>query len=102
MKRTITPVEFAALITSAQHHRTLGKSTFESARAACLEFGTSDAWAAPLLAFLNDSPVAAEAWAKRMFDEALVAAHARCEAREVAELRDNLEPYPDDMHLRSF
>lgn len=79
-RRSIDPVDMANLIRKAQMYRAEGCSQIESARAACLLFSISDDWAAPILGFLNDSPSIAEAWAERMFNEALDRAAARMEA----------------------
>ena len=79
MRRLITPVQFAELIRAAQTYRVRECSCIEAATQACRHLGLSDDWAAPLLGFLNDSPTIAEAWADRMFDEALDRAYARAE-----------------------
>lgn len=79
MKRQLTPVEFAQLLRGAQTNRTGGDSQIAACRNACLMLGISDDWAAPLLGFLNDSPSTAEAWADRMYNEALDRAYQRSE-----------------------
>jgi hypothetical protein len=79
-RRQITPVEFAQLIQTAQANRaTRGDGQIAACRNACLQLGIHDDWSAPLLAFLNDSPTTAEAWAERMYSEALDRAYLRCE-----------------------
>jgi hypothetical protein len=79
VKRNINPIEFAAAIRAAQSYRVNGASQIAEATHACRQQGISDDWAAPLLAFLNDSPSTAEAWADRMYNEALDRAYQRSE-----------------------
>lgn len=78
-RRQITPVEFAAVLRTAQHLRADGASQIAAATHACRQQGISDDWATPLLGFINSSPTTAEAWAERMYSEALDRAYLRCE-----------------------
>lgn len=74
-RRLIQPTDFAALLWSAQLYRSQvieePVSKVEAAYRACDDYGISRDWCAPLIAFLNDSPSAAEAWTRRIHDEAL-------------------------------
>ena len=82
MSRSITPVQFARALQSAQGYRMSGESSIVSAHLACDTIGISRDWTIPLIATLNDSPAIAEAWADRRVNEALDRAYARAEQEQ--------------------
>lgn len=83
MRRLIDPVTFGQAIQAAQYIRSQGESQIAAAKHACDEVGIHPDWTAPLIGFLNDSPSAAEAWARRVYNEALDRAVTRMEANDV-------------------
>ena len=70
-------MDFVNLVLTAQARRMAGESQIAAVRTACIEHGISDEWAAPVQAFINDSPSFADLWCERVMNNALKRMNAR-------------------------